>query len=109
SPSRYKMKKKKTSKPRIDTRQPRKLNALVNRKLLTAVIATLAIAGSLYAITKSRTQPATATETVEASDHCDSGISKARVAHPALPNQPVNVETADASASAPPFINSSSA
>jgi sulfatase modifying factor 1 len=96
------MKNKKSAKVRTDTNQTRGLKALVNRKLLTAVITSLAIGGSLYAITRSRTQPLPENQPVESS-FCDSRISSARAAHPALPNQPIN---GDASASAPPLINS---
>ncbi len=103
------MKKKKSSKRVINANQTRGLRRLVNRKLLAVVIASLAIAGSLYAINRSRNQITAAANTIEASALCDSRMPSARAGHHAQTGEPASEVDSDASASAPPLIDTTSA
>ncbi|MCM3903203.1 MAG: formylglycine-generating enzyme family protein [Pyrinomonadaceae bacterium] len=99
------MRKIKKSKPRINTNL-RQTGRLRN-KLLAPAIGCLVIAGSLYALSRSGKQNATATNNVE-SAHCDAGIASARAAHHAQPIEPINAAESDTSAIAPALINSGS-
>ncbi|MCM3902719.1 MAG: hypothetical protein ND866_13520, partial [Pyrinomonadaceae bacterium] len=102
------MKETKKSKLRINTSQSLRQSGRLRTRLVAAAIGCLLIAGTLYAISRSKTQNATASNKVEAA-HCDAGISSAREAHHGQPIEPIHASGADAAAIAPPSINSAAA
>lgn len=101
------MKKTTKSKARSNAKQPR--NRISRRtSLLLAAVGCLVIAGSLYAIGRSRSQIASAANTVQESTHCDSGIASPRASHHAQPVEPISPADANAEAIAP-VINEATA
>src|SRR6185369_3077388 len=83
----------------------RQVSTHLRLKLLGAALVSLAIAGSLFAITRSRTQ-VTAANTVAASALCDSGRSSSHAAHI---NEAISEADSDLSGSEPPVIDGASA
>jgi len=67
------------------------------------------IAGSLYAISRSRNQITSAAKNDDVAAHCEAGIGSSRAAHPAHPAEPGNAGDFDVSASQPPVIATTSA
>ena len=92
----------------MKAKQPRSQTGRLGTRVCAAVIGCLAIAGSLYAINRSRNQITIAANKVEEPALCDSGIASVRAhhAHTSAPNTEVDL---DASASAPPLVNTASA
>ncbi|HEY0365331.1 MAG TPA: SUMF1/EgtB/PvdO family nonheme iron enzyme, partial [Pyrinomonadaceae bacterium] len=106
------MRKTRKTKSRINANQPRNLTSKLRTRLVLAVIGCLAIAGSLYALSRSRSQVTAAASNVEESAHCDAGVASARSAHHAQPVEPLSAadpNAAEAEASAPPEINEAAA
>ena len=104
------MKKRKSSNPRINPKQPlKKTGRRFRTNLLAAAIGCLVISGSLYAVSRSRNQITTAPNTVEEATFCDSKVPSARVAHHAQTTEPASEAGSDASATAPPLINTTGA
>ena len=97
---------KKTLTTRVAKNYPiKKVTNHNRRKVCGAVLVSLAIVGSLYAISRSRPQ-GTVVKAVEASALCDSGLSSTHKAHPI---KTINNSASELSASEPPLINSADA
>jgi formylglycine-generating enzyme len=103
------MKKMKTSRRPIQANKHRAQTPRLRTKPLGAFVICLAIAGSLYAITRSQRQTAGTANVVEGSALCDSRIGSARVGHHAHTGEPTGEVDADASSIAPPLINTTNA
>lgn len=95
------MKKKTAMRPLTRKQQRRKIDNRLPGPLLGTVVILLAIAGSLYAINRSR--PAlTSVKAVEAEALCDSGLSSSHSAHTSKSTSEADL---DASAAEAPLIN----
>ena len=94
------------------SKQRRNLTGSLRSRLVAAVIGCLIVAGSLYAISRSRSQVTAAAGNVEESAHCDTGLASAHAAHHAQPAEPLSAadpSAAEAEAIAPPEINAAAA
>jgi formylglycine-generating enzyme required for sulfatase activity len=94
------MRKTAATKPNTSNRLITQVDNRRRRKLIGAAIICLLIAGSLFAISRSR-PPLTAVNANEASAVCDSGLAS----HSAHMNEAITASDSDSSAIGPPLIN----
>ena len=99
------MRKKTTTPPVTTSWLIRQVGNPLRRSLIGAAIICLAIGGSLYAINRSR-PPVTASNAVEASAHCDTGMPSSHAAHSSESNSEADSDTSQGE---PPLINAASA
>jgi sulfatase modifying factor 1 len=103
------MRKTKAARKQVAAKRPLWQTLPPRTKLIGAAVISLAIAGSLYAINRSRHQVTSAANEVAEAANCDTGVGSARTAHHANATEPPNEPEADAAAIAPVVISSGAA
>ncbi len=103
------MRKSKAARQQIPAKRPFWQMLNLRTKLIGAAVVSLAIAGSLYAISRSRHQRTSAANEVVEAANCDPNAGAARTGDHAHATAPASAPEADAAASAAPVINTEAA